>query len=427
MPTTDQRDIEHLLRRTGFTATPDAVAALEGLEWAEAVDAVLDLTDAPDPNSGVPEVGRWPAMPTDWYGDYCAMVHTWFDRCTTTPTPIVEKMTMFWHGHLTSSVSVVPLGPALDQHQLFRREGLGRFDDLVTQIAIDPAMLIYLDGSSSHRWSPNENFPRELLELFCLGVGNYTEDDIRAASRAFTGYRLDDHHRYFYDANWHDDGVKTFMGVSRNWDGPGIIDHILNGPGRPIAARHLVRKLWTFFAHQDPSDAVIDSLATTFSAADLEILPLVRAILLHPDFRSDQSRNGRLRTPMELAVAALTHTGMKSSELRPDWALPSMGQRPFDPPNVDGWPSNEGWISTSTVWGRNAFADRVGHAGANAGLLEGVEALSADDAARTALGMFGIDDPGPATRAALSSFVTETRVTAAWAQRYGLQIGRAHV
>lgn len=421
MAAAERHEIEHLLRRTGFTATPAAVDALIGASWEDAVDAVLDVTDAPDPAADVPTVARPPAPTTNWSGDYNRMVHTWLDRCVSTPTPIVEKMVLFWHGLLTSSAKDVPLGPILDQHQLYRRRGLGRFDDLMTATAVDPAMLMYLDGHSSHRWNPNENFPRELLELFCLGVGNYTEDDVRAASRAFTGYRVNASDRsYFYDANWHDEGNKTFLGVTRNWDGPGIIDHVLNGPTRPIAARHIARRLWSFFAYPDPEDAVVTSLANTFSAADLEIVPLLRAIFLHPQFRSTKARRGLLRSPIELAVATMTHTGFSAGELRPEWFLPDMGQQPFLPPGVDGWPQNDGWIATSTMWGRRRFADRVGYFGSDAGLLAGVESLAPDAAAMTALDTFGVTAPSQATRDALGSFVRTTRQQHAWAERRGL-------
>ncbi len=421
---TDLDDIEHLLRRTGFAARPSDVQALVGLDWVDAVDAVLDVSAAPDPALGAPTVARAPAPTTNWSADYNAMTHHWLDRCATTPTPIVEKMTLFWHGHLTSSAEAVRLGPILDQHLLLERDGLGRFDDLVTDIAIDPAMLIYLDGKSSHRWSPNENFPRELMELFCLGVGHYTEDDVRAAARAFTGYRVregdtGDQSYYFLDTH-HDSGQKTFMGVTKNWDGPQIIDHLLNGPTRMTAARHIARRLWSFLARPNPSAAIVESLATTFSNADLQILPLVRAILLHPEFRSLETRQGLLRSPIELAVATIAHSGLTSSQINPEWYLPHMGQRPFMPPNVDGWTNNEGWIATSTMWARQRFADRVGYIGGDAGLLDGSESLSVDGAVTQALTTFGITSPTTSTRTALTAFVNRTRSEAKWLERRGL-------
>ncbi len=421
---TDLDDIEHLLRRTGFAARPADVQALVGLDWVDAVDAVLDTSAAPDPATGAPQIARAPAPTTNWGADYNAIVHHWLDRCATTPTPIVEKMALFWHGHLTSSAEGCRLGLILDQHLLLERDGLGRFDDLVTDIAVDPAMLVYLDGRSSHRWNPNENFPRELMELFCLGVGHYSEEDVRAAARAFTGYRIRDGEQgdqsyYFLDTH-HDSGLKTFMGVTKNWDGPQIIDHILNGPTRMVAARHIARRLWSFLARPNPSDSIVESLATTFSNADLQIVPLVRAILLHPEFRSAQTRRGLLRSPIEFAVAAMTHTGLTAGELNPEWHLPHMGQRPFMPPNVDGWTSNEGWIATSTMWARRRFADRVGHVGQEAGLLSGSESLTVDAAVGQALDTFGISSPTSSTLAALAHFVDRTRSEARWLERRGL-------
>ncbi|MDE0802212.1 MAG: DUF1800 domain-containing protein [Acidimicrobiales bacterium] len=421
MAAAERPDIEHLLRRTGFTATTESVDALSGLSWEDAVEAVLDLTDAPDPSADVPVVAHPPTPTTDWSGDYGRIVHSWLDRCATSPTPIVEKMVLFWHGHLPSAGTAAPLGLLLDQHQLFREKGLGRFDDLMMDIAVDPAMLLYLDGHTSHRWSPNENFPRELLELFCLGVGNYTEEDVRAASQAFTGYRVtDSDRRYYFDAHWHDDTMKTFFGVTKNWDGPGIIDHVLNGPPRTIATRHLARRLWSFFAYPDPDESIVSSLATTFANADLDVSALVRAILLHPEFRSQTARHGLLRSPVELSVAAMVHTGLPADQLRPDWWLPDMGQQPLFPPNVDGWPANEGWIATSTMWARRRFGERVGHLGANGGLIDGVGDLDPGAAADTALAAMGVSAPSATTRSALATFAADTRTTRPWAEARGL-------
>lgn len=415
-------ELEHLLRRTGFIARPADLARLDGLDWEAAVDAVLDVSAAEPADAGKPTIAHKPAPTTDWSGDYTAMCHWWFERCITTATPIVEKMLLFWHGHLTTSCASVPLGLVLDQHVRYRELALGSYVDLVQAASVDPGMLLYLDNKSNHRWNPNENFARELLELFTLGIGHYSQDDVRAAARAWTGHRVDEDGNWDHEFHqpWHDETDKTFMGVTRNWDGPEIVDHVLTGPTQTVAARHLVRKLWAFFAYPDPEDALVDDLAAVFVGAGLQVVPLLRALLLRPEFRSVRARQERLRSPIELVVAAMAHTGLTPAQINPQWDVGAMGQSAFMPPNVDGWVSNAGWIATSTMWARHEFAERVGWELNGSTVLDGVEELPVDDAVQAALDLFGIRDASGVTWSRLRQLVTSVRAAQPWHEKWAL-------
>ena len=416
-------DAELLLRRVGFGGSPGEIDALEALSWSQAVDRVLDVSRAP--------VATPPALPDpgaqlvgdQWWRSYLAMTGWWLDRARTTPVPIQEKMTLFWHGHLTSSLDVVPHRLLMDQNLLYRSAGLGRLDALVQAAAVHPAMLIYLDNRANVAGHPNENFARELLELFCLGVGNYTEADVRESARAWTGHTLEPTTwSYRFRSDWHDHGPKTFLGSNANWDGPAVITHLLRGPTARVAARFIARKLWTHLVHADPSPTLVDELASALLAADLRVEALVRAILLRPEFRSAASRSGLVRSPFEFVVAALRATGYSAAQVQPQWLMQGMGQELFKPPNVDGWGTNRYWISTSSAWAKAIFADHLAWRvhGDVGGILADTRDRSVSDAVTTALAAFGITAPSPTTRAALEDFVRTERSNRGWAERWGL-------
>lgn len=410
-------DIEHLLNRAGFGGTDAEIDALLPMTWGQAVNAVLDVDGAEPVWHGVPTI---PQDTTNWAGDYARMVRFWLERCRTTGAPIREKMTLFWHGHFACSTDTVTLRWMMDQQRIFRAQGLGRFDNLVKAVATTPAMLHYLGNRYSHKWSPNENFARELLELFTLGAGNYTETDIRELSRAWTGWTIGDDNRSYRRAEWHDNEPKTILGATRNWDGPPTIGHILRGPTQPIAARFLARKLWEFFAYENPADTLVDDLADAFIAADLRINGLLRAIFMRNEFRSQTARQGRVRSPIEYVVAVMKRTGMDFDTTRPDWSLPDMGQTPFTPPSVEGWPLNDAWISTSTTWARAEFVERIARLVKPHNVLGDSPSRSVDGAVDHALATFGLTAASAHTRNILRDFVVDVRANRTWAEEWGL-------
>jgi uncharacterized protein (DUF1800 family) len=357
----DPADIAHLLRRTEFVAKPARVAELSALSLDAAVDNVLDFT----PN-GSPTVPAGLAVhdPDNGWEQYVAAVDWWYDAMKSRPRPMQEKMTLFWHGHFTSSWfdGIGRSDHMTHQNQLYRTQALGNFRTLTHAMALEPAMLVYLNNADNRKEAPNQNFARELMELFTLGVGNYTEGDVEAAARAWTGYNADwPNYQYQFYSSRHDNTNKTFFGTTRNWNGPGIIDEILrdNLPKKQIAARYLVNKLWDFFAHPGGPSNVIDALTTVFLNSDLDVRVLMRALLLRPEFYGTTAKQGLVRTPVEWIVAIMHATGLTPDQLGVSWIGERMGQSLFNPPNVAGWKHNAYWLNTSALSGRAQVARGV--------------------------------------------------------------------
>jgi uncharacterized protein (DUF1800 family) len=357
----DPADIAHLLRRTEFVAQPARVAELSALSLDAAVDNVLDFT----PN-GSPTVPAGLAVhdPDNGWEQYVAAVDWWYDAMKSRPRPMQEKMTLFWHGHFTSSWfdGIGRSDHMTHQNQLYRTQALGNFRTLTHAMALEPAMLVYLNNADNRKEAPNQNFARELMELFTLGVGNYTEGDVEAAARAWTGYNADwPNYQYQFVSGRHDNTNKTFFGTTRNWNGPGIIDEILrdNLPKKQIAARYLVNKLWDFFAHPGGPSNVIDALTTVFLNSDLDVRVLMRALLLRPEFYGTTAKQGLVRTPVEWIVAIMHATGLTPDQLGVSWIGERMGQSLFNPPNVAGWKHNAYWLNTSALSGRAQVARGV--------------------------------------------------------------------
>lgn len=406
MPT-PAADVAHLLRRAGFGGTPARIAQLTPLDRAQVVEAVLDPTGAPadvappalaDP--AVSEYQRWVAT-TQW----------WLDRMATSPAPLVEKMTLFWHGHFVSGQGkIFDMGAMYRQNALYRSLALGDFRQLTSRMALEPAMLDYLDNRLNRVGTPNQNFARELMELFTIGVGNYTESDVDASARAWTGHTIDPTTlQYTFRSSWHDTGLKTFMGVTRNWDGPEIIDHLLtDATTRPKVARFVARKVWLWFAGPEPAPATLTTIADAF-AARLDITDLLRAVFNHPDFWSPAVRQGLVRQPVDFVVAVMRATGLPASEANPQWWISEMGQEPFDPPKVSGWRTNGYWISTAAASARAGFVRYVTWKARANGVLEGSLSATPSAAVQMAFDLFGIDQPSSRTRSQLESWVTAQR------------------
>lgn len=410
-------DVAHLLRRAGFGGTETQISALSALDIRAIVDRVVDTTANP-PVIPPANLGN----PDKAYEQWVQMTWWWLDRMRTSPTPLVEKMTLFWHGHLCSEMSKVEKPIRMwNQQALFRTMGLGGFVDLMQAVAIDPAMLRYLDNDQNFVGSPNENFARELMELFTIGVNEYTQDDIIASARAWTGYSRDhETGDYLYRPRAHDGGLKSFFGTVKMWTGPEIIDEILLGKKKQVAARFLATKLWSFFAYPDPERSVVDAIVKPYLASDLNVKALVKAIFLRPEFYSVKAKRGLVRSPIEYMVAAMRGTGLPSSVAHPEWFCEPMGQVPFDPPNVSGWRPNAYWISTSSTWAKVSFANYLRWKANETDLLDGIERKSPADSVKAVLKQFGIDNAGPTTKAALQRYVERERATDRWAERPNL-------
>jgi uncharacterized protein (DUF1800 family) len=396
---------------------PADIQQLTAYEWPDLVEQVLTTSAATPHWVGVPDLRE----ERGYYQTYVDMVWFWLERCRTTHAPLLEKMVLFWHGHLCSSMDkVYQRQPMFDQNQVFRTHGLGNFEDLVQAVSVQPAMLAYLDNDRNVAGQPNENFARELMELFTLGVGHYSESDVRESARAWTGHGLNEAMSYEFNPYAHDWNPKTFFGDTRDWDGPMIIDHIVNGPKKFTVARFIATKLWSFLAYPNPEPGVIDQVANTFAASDMEIKPLIRAILMHPQFRSEQAKNGLIRSPIEYVVATMRITGLDCSQAHPEWSLRLMGQEPFMPPNVAGWKQNRYWVNSAAMWAKSNFAGNIRWRLFEQDKLANSNAKPAAQAVDDALALFGLQTPSNTTRNALIGYVENERQATNWAERAGL-------
>jgi uncharacterized protein (DUF1800 family) len=279
--------------------------------------------------------------------------------------PLREKLTLFWHNHFaTSIVKVQDSGLMFRQNRLLRKHALGRFGPMLHAVSRDGAMLVWLDSNSNVKGRPNENYARELMELFSLGVGHYTEKDIREAARAFTGWHTDGT-GFRFNAAVHDGGTKTFLGQTGRWDGGDVVRIVLE---QPAAARFLVRKLYRNYISEnvEPPDALLEPLCESFRKSDYDVAELLRTMLSSRHFYSEHAFRQRLKSPVEYvvgAVQAVYHRYPdKDAQYRP---LPqqalvrridAIGQRLFAPPNVKGWPGARSWFNTATVLERDNFA-----------------------------------------------------------------------
>ncbi len=370
-----QADIEHLLRRTEFVARAGRTGELVGAaDIGAAVDNVLAVPGDPGACTFT--------SPEDWRKGE-DLTHFWFDRMAwDSPRPLQEKMSFFWHGHFCSEFGKVG-SPELmrEQIQLFRTGGLGNLVNLATAMSTQVAMIRYLDNNDNRKSSPNQNFARELMELFLLGVGNYTEADVEAATAAWTGHTDDwNTDAYVWREDWHDANPKAFLGVTINTDssadgrrghgyetinvmlGSGVVPVGPNAgrPARDVAAEFISRKMWTFFAGTAPPADVIEAMRATAVANNFEIRPWLRALLVHPKFYGADVKQGLVRSPVDLMVAFMVACGTRARDNVPLWILEGMGQRPLFPPNVSGWKHNGYFVNASAMSQRTQAARHFG-------------------------------------------------------------------
>ncbi len=356
----DVAHIEHLLRRTEFVARPERVQALTPLTLAQAVDDILAVPSNP---------GSVTFAETENWRQGVELTHYWLDRMAhDSPKPLQEKMAFFWHGHFCSDFTKASSGSAMrDQIDLFRTDGLGNLRDLAIAMSTQIAMLRYLDNNQNKATSPNQNFARELMELFLLGVGNYTEADVEASTAAWTGHTDQwDTDQYVWRADWHDGSAKQYLGRTINQGGDptlhgaetievvlgdGIVPVGPNAgrPTRAVAAEFISKKLWAEFAGTPIPPATLSHLRDVALANDFELRPWLRALLLSDAFYAPDVATGRVRTPVEYVVAALVATGQRSDGNTPLWLMEGMGQRPLFPPNVSGWKHNGYWVNASAM------------------------------------------------------------------------------
>jgi hypothetical protein len=390
----------HLLNRAGFGGPPDEVARLAAMPPEQAVAWFIDFKAIDDghlppfEHSGIYDPSLTPFPPTRpaatrlaeetgssmgvdakpagprrlqpvadrfFFWLRASMLETrrvanwWADRMVATNRPLQEKLALFWHGHFASSEEKVrDYRKMLGQVTLFQENAAGNFGTLLSAVARDPAMLVYLDAGQNLKGRPNENFGRELMELFTMGVGNYTEQDLREAARAFTGWRDNDLGFHIDDAQ-HDDGQKTVLGHTGPLGGQDVLDIIL---AQPATGNFIASKLYRFLVRDEVSPQFQRQLGDLLRSNNYEIAPFLRTVFLSRDFYSPSSLGTHIKGPVELIVSTYRGLGLKATPGMPDFNSVStdLGQALLNPPTVAGWSQGRAWITPGSLLARGNFA-----------------------------------------------------------------------
>jgi hypothetical protein len=389
----------HLLERAGFGGTPEEIAVFAKMTPAQAVARLVRFegTNAsklpPFDHSGVHDPGLEPFPPsrpavTDqakargealgikakaggnrklqpivnkfFYWLRASVLETnrvaywWANRMLASPQPLREKMALFWHGHFAvNEPKVRDYRKLLGQLELFHAQGTGNFRKLMVAVAQDPAMLSFLDAGVNLKGAPNENFAREIMELFTMGVGNYTEKDIREGARAFTGWNYQDL-KFVVNQEKHDDGEKTFLGRTGRFDGVDVINIIVD---QPVTADFIAGKIYRFFVREELDADYRKKLGGVLRQANYEIAPLLETIFLSRDFYSAASVGTQIKSPVQLVVSTYKKMGLASMPGVPDFnsVTGPLGQQLFSPPTVAGWAGGRSWITPGLLLERGNF------------------------------------------------------------------------
>ncbi|MDO9316741.1 MAG: DUF1800 domain-containing protein [Gammaproteobacteria bacterium] len=393
----------HLLERAGFGGTPEQISALAALSPGEAVRSLVYFENvdnshlAPFDHSGIHDPGLEPFPPSRpattelakatgealgvkvkpqgnrplqpvvnkfFYWLRASVLETnrvaywWANRMLTSNAPLQEKMALFWHGHFAINESKVRDYRKLhNELTLFHDMGTGNFRDLMVAVAQDPAMLSFLDAGVNVKGAPNENFAREIMELFTMGVGHYSEMDIREAARAFTGWNYVDVN-FVVNRDQHDDSEKQFLGHTGTFDGVQIIDIIME---QPITADYIAGKLYRYFVREELSPTLQSALGKVLRNANYEIAPFLETVFLSKDFYSEASLGTQIKSPIQLAVSTYRKLELTAIPGIPDFnrATGALGQSLFRPPTVAGWAGGRSWITPGLLLERGNFARDV--------------------------------------------------------------------
>jgi uncharacterized protein (DUF1800 family) len=406
MARTPDRQIEHLLRRAGFGARPDELDLYGQMSVDEIVDSLVEFqsqTDDVDSKIGKPGyVGTTTRGVFSPNSNITDARQRWLFRMVHSDRPLQEKMALFWHDHFATGYTKIAgalgategtrymaakpsedAGGVRGQLHLFRDMALGNFRDLLTAIAKDAAMLVWLDGRTNFKAKPQENFAREIMELFTMGVGNYTEQDVYAGARVFTGWNLQrpgsaadgsQHYEFFYSAAQHDTDAKTFSFAIYPDGGKTIparaaaagmqdgLDFIAAVAANPNTGRYLAKKLFRFFVSEfrEPDESFVNRIAGVFLNSRGDMRRVMREVFLSSEFWDSRSYWARFAWPVEYVVRSLKDIGWTGFSV--DTALTplaNMGQTLFDPPDVSGWPGGPNWISSATMLARMNFASTL--------------------------------------------------------------------
>ena len=367
----------HLMRRAGFGASRDELERCLEQGYEATVEELLDTANSNHMPDDI--IRRYHAEQSE-LRDLAGSAAYWMYRMISTESPLEEKMALFWHGLLATGYAKLNQARSqLNQVEMFRANGLGAFDEMLLQISKDPAMLVWLDNQDNHGDAINENYGRELLELFSMGIGNYTEDDIKECARAFTGWTLGNAEymsvRAYKDSIWpysriawhfdyreedHDDGEKTFLGETGNFDGEDIIRIIAK---QDATAEFICTRLFQFFAADEVTEdgeRCIAAMKETYFESGYQIRNVLRTLFNSEYFMSNEARFARVKGPVEMVVGAIRTAGShQSPELgieRVSNNMLYMGQGLLQPPTVEGWHEGMEWIDSGSLVERVNFA-----------------------------------------------------------------------
>jgi len=353
-----------LLWRCGFSGSDRQIAHYRSLGLHGAIENLLAPASPAKLSGPAPRVNGNPLDPANTWGHDTLW---WLDRMVRSRNQLEERMTLNLHDHFaTSNAGVGNTRHMLRQNALLRSHAVGSFLDLVTRLTHDPAMLLWLNGADSNRWAPNENYARELMELFCLGNDPgleaatfglwrqskmYTQADIHAAALALTGWRYDwgnsqKDNPTFYDSSWHANGSKTIFGHTGAWDWQDVVNLVIRHPNH---APFLALKLWSYFIPTPPPKSAMQMMVGNYLSSGYKLKPLLRVILRHPAMYQSLDAPDLVKGPIVFVASTLRMTGQFITEDAWAWLLDAMGQVPFYPPNVSGWEQGVAWLNTNSA------------------------------------------------------------------------------
>lgn len=347
----EDRWLCHLLRRAAMGVSAERMRAFAGKNAVQIVDALTSY-DASD-DAPYAEMLRGLSGALSVIGSADEAQRWWIFRMLDTPRPLQERMALFWHNHFATSTGKVKQSTLVSrQIDIFRRHGLGNFRELLLAVTKDAAMLLWLDGSQNKRGRPNENYAREVMELFTLGIGNYGEKDVQELARAFTGWQVLDESVEFFPAAF-DGGEKKILGERGKFNTEGAVDLLLRQKAAP---RHIARKLLKEFVHPQPLAEHVEHYAGRLVHYQWEIKPVLKEMLNSRLFFSEYAWRSKIKSPCEVVVGAMLGLGAVRDTTMARDAMNKMGQTLLAPPSVKGWDGEEVWINANTVLQRYNFA-----------------------------------------------------------------------
>lgn len=352
------KEVVHLLLRAGFGSTKEEVAACLALGRAESVrrlvsgEALIDNGMKLAPFDQFHADGKKALDPLLLVDQQMY----WLYRMVNSPTPLIEKMTLFWHGHFaTANYKVKDTALMVGQNELFRTYALGNFKELLTEIGKDPAMMIWLDVNQNKKGKPNENYAREVMELFTLGIGHYTEMDVQESARAFTGWSYNkNEHKVNYNAKQHDNDSKTLLGESGKLDADDVIDILFHKKALPT---FLAAKLLNYFVTDTPSESWVQTLAGLIIQKHT-VGEVLQELFLFDEFYDEKYRMALIKTPADYVAGILKCCKLNVAKGHAQ-AMRKMGQELFVPPDVAGWRGGTSWLTTNCLLARYQFAEGI--------------------------------------------------------------------